>query len=428
MKSGYYPFRYVHRRLDNVDIFAVRLSIYFLAERITMRITTEPENRSRDPRFLVLVPKWQYFFDVWGEYLIFHCNSDGKIYYNTGGVGFISTQIPNSPTHCSAIITTDERFVVAFGAGSDVTGASYNRISWCDREDFTVWTATAINMAGGLNVTTASPILDVAKWGNVIVFTSTAAYIIKYVGAPFVYGCVKISDCSVPISPRATVATPKGLVWIGEGGVMLYNGTISDVPCPVWDSFRENISRRVTGSVCGGHNLYNSEVWWFWPSEGNYTPTMGMIWNYKENLWSLVHIGRSSWVDAGTWKYPIAATSDGHIVQHEATNLALSYGIGGSAPYLESAPMDVAYGDKVIFVDALIPDETTVNPDLLSYTLDGQLYPGTPATSYGPYSMLNGKIDCRATARQFKISIVGPTDKSFGVGVLRANVTSRGKR
>ena len=368
-------------------------------------------------------PIYHYFFDSWGDELIACCNSDGKVYkYGTGDAKM--QLIANAPTSCAGMVVTDERFVVAFGADGD-----FNRVEWCDREDYTTWTPAPTNLAGGQNINSSAKIIDAVKWrGQIIIYTSSDIHVMRYLGAPLVYGFSKVSSCSAPVSPRATVASSAAVVWVTHGGIMRYDGSLTPVPCPVWDFFKEDLNMEAIGAVCGGHNSFNDEIWWFFPTGDSQAPNRCGIWNYTEGIWSVGYMGRSAWVDSGAFRFPLALTTSGVIVQHESIALNLSYGIGARKPYLESAPMDVADGNDVIMVHRLIPDEAFVNPDGLVYELTGQMFPGCDSEEFGPYEMSSGKIDCRASARQFKVTITGPTDRDFGIGTLRADITKRGKR
>lgn len=369
------------------------------------------------------VPAWQYFFDSWGQTLVFCCNSDGKI-YTADGTGAQATVIANAPVSCSAILVTDERFLVAIGAGG-----VYNRVSWCDREDYATWTATATSLAGGLNLNSGSPLVTAVKWrGTYLLYSMSGVHVMSHKGAPYVYGTSKLTDSASPISPRAILSFPQGITWLTEGGIMLYNGAVQPVDCPVWDTFRGQVNWNATGVIFCSHNSYNNELWWWFPTGTNTLPDSYIAWNYKENLWSIGQLARSAWADAGTWKYPIAATMDGYLVQHESNYLNASYNIGALTPYISTALTDVAYGSDLVMIDRLVPDEQYGASETLKYTLYGKSYPGSALVTYGPYSMSGGKIDVRATARQFKLRVDGMTDQDFSIGTIRARVVQRGIR
>lgn len=367
---------------------------------------------------------YQYYFGSWGEHLIFCCNSDGKIYrYIPGDTR--ATQITGSPTQCAGLVVTDQRMIVAFGCGG-----KYNRVEWCDREDYTVWTTLETNLAGGLNVNTSSPLIDAVNWrGEIVLFTKSDLHVMSYVGYPNAYGVQKVSDYSPPISPRAVIATSRSITWIAKGGLYQFDGGIVPIDCPVWETLSENVNVVTMGKICAGHNSFNDEMWFFFPETGEASPNRGMVWNYRENLWGFISIGRTTWLDAGVWPFPITTDGSGYVIQHEHVALSSSYELGSRIPFLESAPNDVAYGQNLIEVRRIIPDEQFQAAEQLSYTLIGKMYPGQPERSFGPYQMnSHGTIDTRATARQFKIRIEAPSISNFVIGEMKAMVMSRGER
>ena len=56
--------------------------------------------------------------------------------------------ISTAPTGNTAMMVTEERFVVCFGAGAIL------KVQWSDQEDNTVWTAAATNQAGDIIIQT----------------------------------------------------------------------------------------------------------------------------------------------------------------------------------------------------------------------------------------------------------------------------------
>ena len=99
-----------------------------------------------------------FAFDNWGEFLIFCSSSDGKIYQwrpdaGSGSPDATGIQIANSPVGNRAIIVTNERHLVALGSGNDA-----RKVAWSSREANNIWTASATNTAGDLNVPTGGRI------------------------------------------------------------------------------------------------------------------------------------------------------------------------------------------------------------------------------------------------------------------------------
>ena len=90
--------------------------------------------------------------------------------------------LSNAPTNNQSIVVTEERFLLALGAGGNS-----RKVQWCDRENNTVWTPSATNEAGDLTLQTAGKIMaGVRAQGQTLILTSTDAHSATYLGPPYV--------------------------------------------------------------------------------------------------------------------------------------------------------------------------------------------------------------------------------------------------
>ena len=150
-------------------------------------------------------------FANWGEDLLFCCASDGKIYkWSPSAPSTIGAQLTNSPTGCSGVLVTNERHVVALGAGGDP-----RKVQWSSREANTTWTAAATNTAGDLQIPTGGRILSAVKWQtDVIIFTDTGIARMYYTGSPFIYG-IQDAGTNCKAASSRTIVTA-GNTWLGD--------------------------------------------------------------------------------------------------------------------------------------------------------------------------------------------------------------------
>ena len=174
----------------------------------------------------------------------------------------------------------------------------------------------------------------------------------------------------------------------------------------------------------------NGEVIWFMPSGTSQTPNKYVIWNYKENLWSVgTTLQRVAWADEGAFALPLAASSDGHIYQQESVFLNQSEGVGANVPFIETAPMEIGNGDRIAQVNQLLPDEDCDNLPCLTFEFSGRPNPKGTATSLGSFQFeTDGYTDCRFNARELSMTIKGKTTEDFVIGNIRADVRLRGRR
>jgi len=366
-------------------------------------------------------------FDNFGEDLLFCCASDGKIYkWSPSSPSTIGAQLANSPTGCSSILVTNERHVVALGAGGDP-----RKVQWSSRESSTTWTAAATNTAGDLQIPTGGTALSAIKWQtDVIIFTDTGIARMYYTGSPFIYGIQDAGTNCKAVSPRTIVTAGNFLAWMGENSFFVFDGSVKEIKCDVSDTVFDNLTYQYRRISCGGHNSNFNEIWWFFPTgELQQTPNKYVIWNYVDNVWSIGEMDRGCWIDQGVFDYPIACDSSGNVYQHDSTTLNNSENLGAAVPYAQSGPIEIGNGDNYVQCNQILPDEeaNTLPGVVISFT--GRFTPLGAETNFGNFTFnSDGYTDARFTARQVRMKVTGTTNQEFQVGNIRLDLRNRGRR
>lgn len=371
---------------------------------------------------------YAYAFSSFGTTLIMSCTSDNIIYKLSAGDAKL-TRCANSPKGILWSLVSDERFVFVIGPKGN-----RGKIQWSDIENYEVWTPTVTNRAGSLTISDESSVSSAISWkGKIYLFSSSAVYMVSYVGGTLVYGIKKIvNQYDEPMSQRCVVATPNFLCWLNRNGVSVWDGQYRPVECDVHDFIKDNISIGYESFSFGGYNENFNEVWWFFcstaPESGQPVCDKYVIWNITDNLWSVGNLSRNAWEASSVYNRPLLASVDGKVLAHEKGYLSASDGIGDATPYVQSAPQEIGSGDSLLMIDRMIPDEKTVNAEVLTYTFTSSMYPTTDKATSDDYTVTDGKIDLRLSARQVAVKITGPTDSDWSIGTLRASVKPRGKR
>jgi len=374
--------------------------------------------------------KHSYSFDNWGEWLIFCCSSDGKIYRfrpdsGSGSPDAAGTALTNAPTDCSAVLVSNERHIVALGAGGDP-----RKIQWSSRENSTLWTAASTNTAGDLQVPTTSDLLAGIKWQtDIILFTSSGIAKLYYSGQPFVYGVSDAGTNCKAISARTIVQAGNFLAWLGEKSIFVYDGSVREIPCTVSDFIFDNINKQYSGAVCGGHNSSFNEIWWFFPSGESKVPNKYITWNYLEKVFAVGTLNRGCYIDEGVWDYPIACDENGYVFKHETGNLFNSYNLGSSQPYATSGAIQIANGDQYVQCNQIIPDSEANTLPGVTLSFKGRFTPLGAETDFGSFTFeADGYTDARFSSRQVMLTVTGDTNQDFSLGNIRLDVRNRGRR
>jgi len=373
-----------------------------------------------------------FSFDNWGEHLVFCFAGDGKLYQWRPDAGSnipdtIATPITNAPTGCQAVVVSNERHLVAIGAGGDP-----RKIAWSDREDNTNWTSTARNTAGDLQIPTGGKANYAVKWQNdIIIFTDVGINRLYYTGSPFVYG---IQDAGVnckAISPRSIVSSGSFLSWISENSFFSFNGTVRELKSDVHDYIFDNIQVNTQQSTFGTHNIDFNEIWWFFPvgDVDQLSPNKYVIWNYIDNVWSIGSMNRSCWVDQGVFNHPLSCDSNGFVYEHDKRPLFNSPNLGDQVPFATTGPLEIGNGDKLAQVNQILPDEESNSLPGITIGFKGKNTPLGTETDFGNFTFeSDGYTDARFTARQVSMTVTGSLTQDFQVGNIRLDIKPRGKR
>lgn len=361
-------------------------------------------------------------FDSWGEDLVACCTSDGKVYEWKLNVLTPATVVSNAPTNNSFVFVSEQRHLVLLGAGGDP-----RKVQWSDSENNTTWAPSSTNQAGDFLLNTPGHLKCAVKGrGETLLLTSTDAHVMRFIGYPLVFSFERVGNGCGVAGPNAACAMEDGIVWMSEDArIYVYNGAVQTIPCDVEDWIESEIDRTKIAQVCCGTLSQFGEVWWFFPTTSG--EIAYAVWNYRIGIWYNGSLDRTVWMDRnGTWKYPIAADSDGYLYQHEQGNTDSGLSRIGDV-YAESGAMEISPGENVVDVVQILPDEK-INGEV-SVTLKCKYTPNGTETTYGPYTVRSdGYTDVRASGRQAKIRVEGLNDTDWRVGTFRADIRLGGKR
>ena len=198
--------------------------------------------------------------DTWGEYLVGCSSKDGKLLEWQLNTSNDAVAITNAPTGNIGLITTQERFLFALGAGGNP-----RKVQWCDQENNTVWTAAATNQAGDFELTTIGSLMCAKRTrGATILFTDVDVHVATYIGPPYVYSFERIgSSCGV-ISKQAVAATDNSCIWMSNSGFWVYDGFVKPLASDVGDYVFTNLNSQQASKVYSVHLATYGEIWWFY--------------------------------------------------------------------------------------------------------------------------------------------------------------------
>ena len=169
-----------------------------------------------------------------------------------------------------------------------------------------------------------------------------------------------------------------------------------------------------------------------------------MVYNYEEKVWYYGTLTRTYWLDRGVNDFPMAASTDGFLYNHE-------FGLndGSTSPaspitsFIESSQLSIGDGNDFVFLSRLIPDITfdasTDATASVNMTLQTRNYPGgqylqsnasaVTQTATTPIEQFTNEAYVRLRGRAFALKVDSSiTDIQWRLGTQRVHVRQDGRR
>ena len=382
------------------------------------------------------------------------CVRGGAIYYwdESGGTSARGTNLTaiggasDAPTIALQVMVSDvDRHVIAFGCntiGSSTIDPLLVRFS--DTESAGDWTPTAINQAGGVQLSQGSEIIGALKTRQeILIFTDVGLVSMRFVGSPFVFSFNEVAEGFSLISPNASINADNKVYFMDRGGFYVYSGSVSRLPCSVLDHVLSDLNLEQAHKIFAGINSNANEIIWFYPSGSSSEVDKYVLYNFLEQVWSIGtttdNFVRTAWDEANLLDYPIAASKNSssvntnYLYDHEK-----GHGDDGSAftAYIESSDFDLQPdGDHFLHISRLIPDiefrDQQTTDDTVSFIIKGRDYPLSSLSTLQTISVTPESTfsNTRARSRQCALRISNSSsDFGWRLGDLRLDIRPDGKR
>ena len=382
------------------------------------------------------------------------CVRGGAIYYwdESGGTSARGTNLTaiggasDAPTIALQVMVSDvDRHVIAFGCntiGSSTIDPLLVRFS--DTESAGDWTPTAINQAGGVQLSQGSEIIGALKTRQeILIFTDVGLVSMRFVGSPFVFSFNEVAEGFSLISPNASINADNKVYFMDRGGFYVYSGSVSRLPCSVLDHVLSDLNLEQAHKIFAGINSNANEIIWFYPSGSSSEVDKYVLYNFLEQVWSIGtttdNFVRTAWDEANLLDYPIAASKNSssvntnYLYDHEK-----GHGDDGSAftAYIESSDFDLQPdGDHFLQISRLIPDiefrDQQTTDDTVSFIIKGRDYPLSSLSTLQTISVTPESTfsNTRARSRQCALRISNSSsDFGWRLGDLRLDIRPDGKR
>ncbi len=395
----------------------------------------------------------------YGEDLIFGPRGGGLYYwtntalFDSRGVNVVDVPgASDAPVVQNKTLVSDvSRFVLCFGVNElGFTELDPMLIRWSDQEDFTNWTPSITNQAGGIRLSIGSKIVTALQTRQeILVLTDLALYSLQYQGPPFVWGAQTLADNISIAGPNAAIVANNTTFWMGEDKFYVYSGQVQTLRCDVRQYVFQDFNYGQRDQVVAGTNEAFNEVWWWYPSADSNSPNRYVAYNYVEDLWYYGNMTRTAWIDSAEGGRPLAAF-DNRLLTHEVGVDDVATGTPVAIPsYITSSEIDIQDGDQFGFVWRVLPDitfrgSTVSNPSatmtLLPLQSAGSGY-DVPASVAGtneatvtrtavlPVEQFTGIVYTRVRGRQMSVKVSSTGQGvAWQLGAPRIDIKPDGRR
>jgi hypothetical protein len=419
----------------------------------------------------VVLSPGNWSFDNFGQILIATIKNGKTFSWNPATANPLTvraTVISGCPTASTMTIVSDrDRHLIALGTETTIGNTATQDpmfIRFSNQEDFNTWAPTATNTAGTFRLDTGNFIVGAVQGKDYIfILTDQAAYVMQFVGPPFVFSIRQVGTNCGCIGQHSIVFAQGAVFWMGfGGGFFVYDGTVKQLPSLVEDfvfttgGTNLGINYNASDIVYGSHNSLYNEVIWFYPSANESQINRSVVYNFVENTWTTMSLSRTTYSDAQTYDKPYATkylstgtptfpTINGvtntygssEYYEHETgVNEVSALGVKTAIPaYIESGDFDLDIegdGQFLMKINRFIPDFKILTGNA-KVTLLLRNYPSQTQDSQmlGPYTVTSSttKIDTRARNRLMSIKVENEsTDENWRYGLFRVDIQPDGRR
>ena len=394
----------------------------------------------------------------------------------TNAVNVRATLLPNAPTASRhMLVSTPDRHLVFFGTETTVGTSSTQDdmfIRFSDQESIDQtdsYTVTANNTAGTQRLADGSRIMGAIKGRDAIyVWTDTALFLMKFVGAPFTFAFEQIGTNCGLIGKNACVEIDGVAYWMSENGFFTYDGQLKSLPCLVEDFVYDDINTVGRDLINAGLNNLFGEINWFYASANSDIVDKVVTYNYldstgKRPIWTTGTLARTAWVDSALFgkphatfydsssnsSYDVVGNTDGCTIYYEHETGTDQVDAGGAVTALianiSSGDFDITQrsqrgqtvgmpdlrgdGEFIMRISRFIPDFID-QTGTTAIKFKTRIYPNsTQVTNSFNCTSSTTKKDVRVRARQIALEVANTgANEDWKLGTFRLDIHPGGRR
>jgi hypothetical protein len=363
---------------------------------------------------VIPTPVGRWKFDMWGENVLASFDGEGVL-YEFAPTSLNAVLLSNAPAEIQDFIVTDERIVMAVTNGS----SGIRNVVWSEKEDNDNWTPTISNFAGQQNLQGSGLLVGIYKvQGQPLILSETDAFVVSYLGPPFVYGFTRVGERCGPIYKRAVIATDRFVMWLGKRNFWFYDGTLKPMNCDIIDYIRATLDTSHVSKMFTMTISDFSEIWWFYQSFAGSEVDTYVSYNYQQDTWAFGKLARTTGIDRGPLRSVIMLAPDGKIFNHEQSGVFVANSYAQTGPIELKATGTINTAIRSMIIDT--KDFGTVSIEFLS-----RQFPTDPLYSHGVRTYAHPLSTTGVMGREIHIKVRG-VSAGWRFGTPRVDVQQIG--
>ena len=361
----------------------------------------------------------QWSMDNWGEDVLINRRGGGIYYFevdlSTSPVR--ATQVTTSPVSVnSLIVSPNDRHVIALGANqfevaATVSGA-FNPmlVRWSDQDDKSTWSPAKENTAGEVVLTDGTRIVGAVRSKNAInIWTDNSLWLMQFTGPPFIFKFSQAGTNCGLIGPHAAIDYNGTTYWMGFDNFYANTGQVQVLDCTVRKFVFDSLNTTYYDKVYTGINSEFREIVWLYVSNDSTECDKYVIFNPEDNYWIYGDNFFTTFRDREIFGNTIttgATTTGNFLFDNEPSGVFTGDG-ATLISFIESADFDIDDGNKLMFMNRIIPDFELSDNNNLTIKISPKQYPESSVLTTVSKSIDNTttKIDFRARGRQARIRV-----------------------
>ena len=344
----------------------------------------------------------------------------------------VAYRIQAAPQYAAGMFVDPNRIVVLYNTLEADGDFNPMLVRWSDQENNRVWIPDLDNLAGEFVLGRGSRVIGgmPARDENLI-WTDAALYAMRFTGdsgGVFRFDLIG-ENCGLIGKQAMAIAGGRVFWWGRDNQFYAYSGGEPEIiPCGVRREIEGNLAPAQEEKIVAGVVSEFSEIWWFYPDsrDGNECSRY-ICFNYAEGVWTKGTLGRTSWLPAGVYAFPVGFGTDNRIYFQERGRTDNGATLDWS---LKTGLFDIKEGETVFAVRRYIPDfADQIGNVEVSFTFS-QWQRG-PQVDAGTYTItpITRDIPLRHMGRQAQITFAAGANSQFvRFGVQRFDVVPTGAR